>query len=122
MENHPTRPSNAQWGQTLVMRLREGDFFGEIALLSGKPRQATVRASGKVAVLVIGRDAFTRLCGSLVNILQRSMSNYSCVEITTDDVPGDAATDLRDPIRFIYRAEILQRLRQQREVLQKWRI
>ena len=88
VENHPTKPSKIQWSQSLVMRLREGDFFGEIALLSGKPRQATVKASGKVAVLVIGRDAFTRLCGSLINILQRSMSNYSCVEISAEGVQG----------------------------------
>jgi cAMP-dependent protein kinase regulator len=70
------------------MRLHEGDFFGEIALLSGKPRQATVNACGKVSVLVIGRDAFTRLCGSLVTILQRNMSNYSCIAITEGDVEG----------------------------------
>ena len=71
------------------MRLGEGDFFGEIALLSGKPRQATVKACGKVAVLVIGRDAFTRLCGNLVNILQRGMSSYSCIEITGEDAQGE---------------------------------
>ena len=66
------------------MRLKEGDFFGEIALLMGKPRQATVKASGKVSVLVIGRDAFTRLCGSLVTILQRNMTRY-----TQDELPAE---------------------------------
>jgi hypothetical protein len=70
------------------MRLNEGDFFGEIALLSGKPRQATVKANGKVSVLVIGRDAFTRLCGNLVDILQRGMSSYSCAELPLDNSEG----------------------------------
>jgi CRP-like cAMP-binding protein len=79
------------------MRLHEGDFFGEIALLSGKQRQATVKACGKVAVLVIGRDAFTRLCGNLVTILQRSMSNYSCVEITAEVVEGTGLAAMAEP-------------------------
>lgn len=56
--------------QVLVLRLSAGDFFGEIALLSGKPRQATVRAVGDVSVLVLNREVFTRLCGPLVQILR----------------------------------------------------
>jgi CRP-like cAMP-binding protein len=96
VENHPTKPSKAQWSQSLVLRLHEGDFFGEIALLSGKPRQATVKACGKVAVLVIDRGAFTRLCGSLVNILQGSMSTYSSAEISpAEDVQGTDVVTVR---------------------------
>ncbi len=48
-----------------MLKLSSGDYFGEIALLSGKPRQASVKAVGKVTVLVMSRDAFTRLCGNL---------------------------------------------------------
>ena len=51
--------------QALVLKLSSGDYFGEIALLSGKPRQASVKAVGQVTVLVMSRDAFTRLCGNL---------------------------------------------------------
>mmetsp|Transcript_57329 Transcript_57329/g.150972 ORF Transcript_57329/g.150972 Transcript_57329/m.150972 type:complete len:390 (+) Transcript_57329:80-1249(+) len=92
IENHPTKAAKVQWTQVLVMRLKEGDFFGEIALLSGKPRQATVKASGKVSVLVIGRDAFTRLCGNLTTILQRNMTNYSSVELPPEEAhPAQAA-------------------------------
>ena len=81
MENHPTKPAHIQYNESLVLTLQEGSFFGEIALLSGKPRQATVKACGTVSVLVIGRDAFDRLCGSLIDILQRNMSNYSNMEL-----------------------------------------
>ena len=88
IENHPTKPAQIQHHESLVLTLQEGSFFGEIALLSGKPRQATVKASGVVSVLVIGRDAFDRLCGSLIDILQRNMSNYSNMELpeTAPDV------------------------------------
>lgn len=36
-------------------------FFGEIALLTGEPRNATIRASSDVEVFEIGRDGFTSL-------------------------------------------------------------
>ncbi len=91
IENHPTRPSKAEWTETLVLKLTAGDFFGEIALLSGKPRQATVRAHGAVAVLVLTRDAFTRLCGNLFDILHRNMSKYSTMELPDDAQPNGAA-------------------------------
>ncbi len=85
IENHPTKASKAEWVETLVLKLSPGDFFGEIALLSGKPRQATVRAIGEVTVLVIGRDAFVRLCGNLFEILRRNMSTYSSMELPDED-------------------------------------
>ena len=37
------------------------NFFGETALLTGEPRNATVRAATDVEVLEIGRDGFARL-------------------------------------------------------------
>lgn len=46
------------------MTLRElgpGDFVGEIALIDGRPRSATVTASGPVKSLVIRRPAFMEL-------------------------------------------------------------
>lgn len=71
--------------QALVLKLTSGDYFGEIALLSGKPRQASVKAVGQVAVLVMSRDAFTRLCGNLFDILKRNMSKYSDLELPSDE-------------------------------------
>mmetsp|Transcript_17751 Transcript_17751/g.44868 ORF Transcript_17751/g.44868 Transcript_17751/m.44868 type:complete len:388 (-) Transcript_17751:128-1291(-) len=85
VENHPTKPSKAEWAESLVLKLQQGNFFGEIALLSGKPRQATVRAVGQVTLLVIGRDAFQRLCGNLFEILRRNMSAYSTMELPEEE-------------------------------------
>lgn len=41
--------------------LRPGDFFGELALLDGGPRTATVEADGEVLTLEIGRTGFAKL-------------------------------------------------------------
>lgn len=70
-----------------MLKLKVADFFGEIALLSGKPRQATVKAVGAVTVLVMSRDAFTRLCGPLFEILRRNMATYTTMELPEEAVP-----------------------------------
>ena len=49
-----------QDGRTLNT-LGPGDFLGEIALIDGGPRTATVTATEPIAALVIDRDGFQRL-------------------------------------------------------------
>ena len=44
-----------------VAQLHPGDFFGEIALVDGRPRTATVRADGITRLLVIGHREFNAL-------------------------------------------------------------
>ena len=46
-------------------RLEEGDFFGEMALVSREPRTATVVAASTVDLLVIEATDFARLCDRL---------------------------------------------------------
>ena len=41
-----------------VARLGAGDFFGELALMSGNPRNATVTASRPVDTYILGKDDF----------------------------------------------------------------
>jgi CRP-like cAMP-binding protein len=45
-----------------LARLGEGAFFGEIALLTSQPRNATVRAVSATRLLALDRDAVGRLC------------------------------------------------------------
>ncbi|HEX7449886.1 MAG TPA: ATP-binding cassette domain-containing protein [Pirellulales bacterium] len=52
-------------GQTRqVAKLSVGDFFGEAALLSGEPRNATVRAAEDAEMYSLGKDDFKRVIDS----------------------------------------------------------
>jgi voltage-gated potassium channel len=50
------------------VRLEEGDFFGEIALLSREPRSATVTALRPTDLLVLDADDFLRLVDRLPDV------------------------------------------------------
>jgi CRP-like cAMP-binding protein len=48
-------------GRRVINQLGPGDFFGEIALLDGHQRTASVRADGITRLLVIGHSEFNAL-------------------------------------------------------------
>jgi cAMP-dependent protein kinase regulator len=60
-----------------VARLSSGNYFGEIALLTDKPRQATVKAEGSLKVLALDRATFTRVMGPMDDIMKRNMEQYN---------------------------------------------
>ena len=47
-----------------VARLGPGDFFGEVALISGEPRNATVVALGEIEAYVLGKTDFQTALGT----------------------------------------------------------
>jgi CRP-like cAMP-binding protein len=47
--------------EAIIATLREGDFFGELALLDGAPRSATAVALDSTTTLTLPRDAFMEL-------------------------------------------------------------
>ena len=59
-----------------VKEYESGGFFGELALLKGEPRAASIVADSKCKCLYLDRMAFKRLLGPLENILQRNSENY----------------------------------------------
>ena len=50
-------------GEVELRRIGPGEFFGEVGLLTGGPRTATVRADGEVECLELPRAAFNALAG-----------------------------------------------------------
>lgn len=70
-----------------VNRLKKGDYFGELALLHDKPRAATVVANGKLKCVTLGKKAFTRLLGPVMDILKRNSENYHAVLQEADRKP-----------------------------------
>ncbi len=53
-----------------VARLSRGEFFGEMALLTGEPRSASVSAAGDLAVLVIHKDSLQTVLARRPGLLQ----------------------------------------------------
>jgi tRNA(Ser,Leu) C12 N-acetylase TAN1 len=48
----------------------------ELALLSNKPRAATITAKGKLKCATLGKKAFDRLLGPALDIIKRNTSTY----------------------------------------------
>lgn len=71
---------DAKGDQQEVARLVGGQYFGEIALMTTKPRQATVMAAGTLTVLSLDRMTFKRVMGPIEDILSRNMSSYTKIK------------------------------------------
>jgi len=52
---------NTAQEQVQVRRLKEGDFFGEISVLSGQPRSATITAASRCELLELDKPTFDRI-------------------------------------------------------------
>uniref|UniRef100_A0A673C6L0 cAMP-dependent protein kinase type II-alpha regulatory subunit n=1 Tax=Sphaeramia orbicularis TaxID=375764 RepID=A0A673C6L0_9TELE len=59
-----------------VARCSRGQYFGELALVTNKPRAASVYAVGETKCLVIDVRAFERLLGPCMDIMKRNISQY----------------------------------------------
>jgi CRP-like cAMP-binding protein len=53
--------------------LRPGDFFGEMSLLDGEPRSATVTTTTAVRLLVVDRTHFWRLLNDTPDLVRRML-------------------------------------------------
>jgi len=58
----------------IVNELGPGDFIGEIALVSGKPRTATVRTRGPSRILVLTASGFRALMRDVPSIQEKVLA------------------------------------------------
>lgn len=94
--------------QRLLKTLREGDFFGEMALIHNAPRAATVRTLTPLVALVIRKEAFDRVLENSASIARAMMREISARLRENDEL---AVEDLR--MRASELAEAYQRLAEQ---------
>jgi CRP/FNR family transcriptional regulator/CRP/FNR family cyclic AMP-dependent transcriptional regulator len=59
------------------VRLRPGEFFGEMSLLDGEPRSATVKAETDLRLLVIERMHFWTLLREVPELTERMLTTLS---------------------------------------------
>ena len=58
-------------------RMHPGDFFGEMSLLDGEPRSATVKAETDLRLLVIDRTHFWRLLREVPGLTEKMLVTLS---------------------------------------------
>lgn len=63
-------------GEVEVSRLNQGQYFGELALITHKPRAASVYAIGTVKLAALDIEAFERLLGPCMEIMKRNIDDY----------------------------------------------
>ncbi|XP_076344635.1 cAMP-dependent protein kinase type II regulatory subunit-like isoform X2 [Tachypleus tridentatus] len=59
-----------------LSKLNKGQYFGELALVTHKPRAASAYAVGDVKLAFLDVHAFERLLGPCMNIMKRNINEY----------------------------------------------
>lgn len=59
-----------------LLKLSQGQYFGELALVTHKPRAASAYAVGTVKLAFLDVLAFERLLGPCMNIMKRNIEEY----------------------------------------------
>ncbi|TMK78563.1 MAG: cyclic nucleotide-binding domain-containing protein [Actinobacteria bacterium] len=81
--------------ERVLAYLRAGEFFGEMALLEGKPLGASVVTAGKAEVVKITRSDFAELCGKHPEVERRIREIAAKRKEAAEHVTPELSEDLR---------------------------
>ncbi|TRY97017.1 hypothetical protein DNTS_001439 [Danionella cerebrum] len=68
--------NNSEDEEVEIATCSRGQYFGELALVTNKPRAASAYAMDSVKCLVMDVQAFERLLGPCMDIMKRNIANY----------------------------------------------
>lgn len=95
-----------------VATLSAGECFGEMSLLTGEPRSATVRADGDCYVMEIGKPAMAELLSGAPGCMEQLSQLLAKRRMETEGILKEAkSTDEHALTERQYTANFLQRLR-----------
>src|SRR5213596_420050 len=95
-----------------VASLGAGDCFGEMSLLTGEPRSATVRADGDCYVMEIGKPVMAEVLGGAPSCLEQLSQLLAQRKMETEGILKEAtSTDEHALKQRQYTANFLHRLR-----------
>ncbi|XP_062542798.1 cAMP-dependent protein kinase type II regulatory subunit isoform X1 [Armigeres subalbatus] len=86
-------------GEVEISNLEKGQYFGELALVTHRPRAASAYAADNVKVAFLQTDCFERLLGKLLDVMLREMKHYRYVDQTTWRMILDACRENNTQIR-----------------------
>ncbi|XP_032443601.1 cAMP-dependent protein kinase type II-beta regulatory subunit [Xiphophorus hellerii] len=76
MKRSRTKKDEEEEEELDIAMCTRGQYFGELALVTNKPRAASAYAVGSVKCLVMDVKAFERLLGPCMDIMKRNIANY----------------------------------------------
>ncbi|XP_054883204.1 endoplasmin [Poeciliopsis prolifica] len=76
MKRSRTKKDEEEEEELDIATCTRGQYFGELALVTNKPRAASAYAVGSVKCLVLDVKAFERLLGPCMDIMKRNIANY----------------------------------------------
>jgi CRP-like cAMP-binding protein len=95
-----------------VARLGAGDCFGEMSLLTGEPRSATVRADGDCYVMEIGKPVMAEVLSAAPSCMEQLSQLLAQRKLDTEGILKEATRPEEHALKERqYTANFLHRLR-----------